>query len=692
MADPAIFRRRSSVHQHRRLSTPLHKHQWDAPPTSTIYAGLSVDLSEDGSATVAVAIRDTTYLLDFLQHKVPAADKQTVSDQITDFIVKKLFSFSERHLEKVVGCAMPRRLFEECPLLCSRLWAEIDVIPLVLPQDHRDGWEHFLSHSGGKDGWVTRTLDEQAESMGRKCVRVFGPENQPLLQVGFAGLVEVDTAFHVKLANLDDFKKTVEANTWAAVQHYAKDLKDRKVKIAFFSATPQGGGVALMRHALVRFSHYLGTRIDWYVPKPRPGVFRVTKNNHNILQGVADPDQRLSKRDHDIVTDWIDENAQRYWLRENGPLLHPSKGGADVIIIDDPQMPALIPLAKKMAPDRPVIFRSHIQVRSDLISAEGSPQADAWKFLWSQIQPADVFLAHPVRAFVPHTVPDEKVGYMPASTDWLDGLNKHMHDWDVAFYGRNFNAVCRNSGMPTINFPDDEYIVQIARFDPSKGISDVVDSYDKFYNKFAASHPTRKPPMLLICGHGSVDDPDGAIVYDSTVAHIETFVPYLMKQICVVRLGPSDQLLNALMSKAKVALQLSTREGFEIKVSEALHKGKPVIATRAGGIPLQVTNEKNGFLVDVGDTEAVAEHLYDLCTDDELYHRMARYARENVFDEVSTVGNALNWFYLASKMTKSEEVKPNGRWIQDMAREEANLAFTAQDSFMKRTIDPAKAG
>ena len=78
-------------------------------------------------------------------------------------------------MEKVVGCAMPRRLFELCPSLCSRLWAEIDVVPIVLPQDHKDGWDHFLSHSGGKDGWVTRTLDEQAESMGRKCVRYDGP-------------------------------------------------------------------------------------------------------------------------------------------------------------------------------------------------------------------------------------------------------------------------------------------------------------------------------------------------------------------------------------------------------------------------------------------------------------------------------------------------------------------------------------
>lgn len=93
--------------------------------------------------------------------------------------------------------------------------------------------------------------------------RLFGPENIPLLQVGFMGLVEVDTDFHVQLTNLEEFQKTVSARTWAAVQHYATDLKNRKVKIAFFSATPQGGGVALMRHALVRFSHSLGTDIKW---------------------------------------------------------------------------------------------------------------------------------------------------------------------------------------------------------------------------------------------------------------------------------------------------------------------------------------------------------------------------------------------------------------------------------------------
>jgi glycosyltransferase involved in cell wall biosynthesis len=312
--------------------------------------------------------------------------------------------------------------------------------------------------------------------------------------------------------------------------------------------------------------------------------------------------------------------------------------------------------------------------------------------MWEMIKDADLFVSHPVRSFVPHTVSKEIVGYMPASTDWLDGLNKNMKDWDNAYYGRVFNSLVRNTGMPVIDYPADEYIVQIARFDPSKGIPDVVEAYEKFHKRMRASVPERSPPKLLICGHGSVDDPDSSIIYDAVVTHIESFIPHLADQICIVRLGPSDQVLNAIMSKAKVALQLSTREGFEVKVSEAIHKGRPVIATRAGGIPLQVIDKGNGFLVDVGDTDAVAQHLFDLCTDDELWQRMHEFALAHVCDEVSTVGNSLNWLYLASALSKGEKIKPKERWIYDMAREGAGIPYQEGEDRLKRAIEVHKMG
>jgi hypothetical protein len=155
-----------------------------------------------------------------------------------------------------------------------------------------------------------------------------------------------------------------------------------------------------------------------YVPRPRPGVFRITKTNHNILQGVSKADERFTPENQQVMTDWTQDNAKRYWLRKGGPLTAPSDGGADLVIIDDPQMPGLIPIAKQMAPNRPVIFRSHIQIRSDLVAKPNSTQAEAWAYFWDKIKQADLFISHPVAAFVPPDVPQEMVGYMPASTDW----------------------------------------------------------------------------------------------------------------------------------------------------------------------------------------------------------------------------------------------------------------------------------
>jgi hypothetical protein len=81
-------------------------------------------------------------------------------------------------------------------------------------------------------------------------------------------------------------------------------------------------------------------------------------------------------------------------------------------------MPTLIPLIKRATPNRPVIFRSHIQIRSDLAAENGTPQKEVWEFLWGHIRGSDLFISHPVPEFVPKDIPDEMVAYMPATTDW----------------------------------------------------------------------------------------------------------------------------------------------------------------------------------------------------------------------------------------------------------------------------------
>jgi len=143
-------------------------------------------------------------------------------------------------------------------------------------------------------------------------------------------------------------------------------------------------------------------------------------------------------------------------------------------------------------------------------------------------------------------------------------------------------------------------------------------------------------------------------------------------------------VLNALMANARIALQLSTREGFEVKVSEAVHTGVPIIACRTGGIPLQIEHGKSGYLTTPGDNAAVAQHLYELSTDVGLWRRISEYAKTHVSDEVGTVGNAAAWLYLAVMYSRGVKIQPKGQWLNDMLRAETGELYVAGETKLPR--------
>ena len=79
----------------------------------------------------------------------------------------------------------------------------------------------------------------------------------------------------------------------------------------------------------------------------------------------------------------------------------------------------------------------------------------------------------------------------------------------------------------------------------------------------------------------------------------------------------------------------SANEGTPVTAIEALAAGKPVVATRVGGIPDVVRDGEDGFLVAPGDVEALADRLAQLATDDALRERMGEGARARVRERYS---------------------------------------------------------
>ena len=86
--------------------------------------------------------------------------------------------------------------------------------------------------------------------------------------------------------------------------------------------------------------------------------------------------------------------------------------------------------------------------------------------------------------------------------------------------------------------------------------------------------------------------------------------------------------IGALQHLARVALERSLSEGFDLGPCEALWKRTPVIGGTGGGLPLSVRDGVDGFLTD--DVEAAAARLVELVDDPGLAVEMGRAGRERV--------------------------------------------------------------
>lgn len=86
---------------------------------------------------------------------------------------------------------------------------------------------------------------------------------------------------------------------------------------------------------------------------------------------------------------------------------------------------------------------------------------------------------------------------------------------------------------------------------------------------------------------------------------------------------PHDKV-GSLYDEADILVLPSYAEGMPMSILEAVGKGLPVIATNIGGIPEVVIDGRNGFIINPGDIEALAEKLEILISDASLREEMGR--------------------------------------------------------------------
>jgi trehalose synthase len=406
------------------------------------------------------------------------------------------------------------------------------------------------------------------------------------------------------------------------------------------NSTAHGGGVAEMLRSLIGYVRGVGVDARWVTIGGDPEFFRITKRLHNRLHGYAGDGGPLGDAERAVYERVGAEHAD---------LLAQRVGPRDVVLLHDPQTAGMVaPLAAKGVP---VVWRAHIglDVPNDLAR-------EAWRFLIGYVEPADAYVFSR-KTYTWEGLDESKVTVIAPSIDAFSPKNHAMsftsvtavlraaglaadhHHHSRAIFERLDGTVGRVEHEARVVEEhalrlDVPLVAQVSRWDRLKDPLGIMAAFAE------QVHADSEEPHLLLAGPdvtAVADDPEGAEVF----AEIEAAwreLPQRTRGRVHLALLPMDEadenavIVNALQRRADVVVQKSLAEGFGLTVSEAMWKGRPVVASDVGGIRDQIEDGRTGYLVEPTDLTAFADRVNRLLADPHDAERMGAAAATRVRD------------------------------------------------------------
>jgi len=400
--------------------------------------------------------------------------------------------------------------------------------------------------------------------------------------------------------SLDDYGTLVSRGLMDEIRRLAAPLEGKRV--VHVSATAFGGGVAEINYTLVPLMADAGLDVEWRIMRGSDAFFNVTKAMHNGLQG--DP-RALDAEEQELFARANAENAAEL-----------AEGEYDFVVVHDPQPVALI----DAFPERRSrwVWRGHIDF--------SAPNPAVLDVLLPSVRRYDAAIFH-MREYVPPSLRAPEAVIWPPAIDPLTPKNMALSAEDAAYIVDQFGV--------DVERP---LVTQVSRFDPWKDPLGVIDAYRQVKVRFPQV-------QLALVGSMAHDDPEGWQYYDRTVAHADgdpdIHILSNMNSVGAVE-------VNAFQVHSHVVVQKSTREGFGLTVTEALWKGRPVVAGRVGGIVAQIRDGETGWLVD--SVERCARACIEVLRDPAEAHTRALVGKEHVRRHFLTPRLLRDWLVLFNRL------------------------------------------
>ncbi|MDH3672869.1 MAG: glycosyltransferase [Gammaproteobacteria bacterium] len=408
------------------------------------------------------------------------------------------------------------------------------------------------------------------------------------------------------------------------------------------NSSAQGGGVAEMLQTLLAYECGAGLDVRWLVTDGDGPYFNITKRIHHRLHGQNGDGGLLSTYEH--------KHFARVTKRNGEQVLATVRSG-DIVVLHDPQTIGLTPVLRRAG--ALVVWRCHIGQDEMNRAAD-----EAWQFLRPYVEQAHACIFSRA-AYVPAWLSSESAFIIPPAIDALSTKNQSMsratarniltHIGLLAGYARSndleFTRLGRSPGrvtrraeiIQTRPVPGSAVplVVQVSRWDPLKDMAGVLHGFADQRHRMGDAH-------LALVGpdpRSVTDDPEGLRVFQDCVAQWAELAPSAQERIHLVCLPMADidenaAMVNASQRHAAVVVQKSLREGFGLTVTEAMYKGRPVVASKVGGIQDQIADGVHGLLVnDPTDTLACGDAIARLLADKALARRLGRNARRRAIAE-----------------------------------------------------------
>ena len=173
-------------------------------------------------------------------------------------------------------------------------------------------------------------------------------------------------------------------------------------------------------------------------------------------------------------------------------------------------------------------------------------------------------------------------------------------------------------------FPLDgkQVILCVARVSPEKGTEYLVKAADRIVNQLCHTNV-----LFVFVGPQTGFGPSQK-VKNSYANRIQGLVNeyHLLKNVIFTG-SLTQEVLNQFFTLSEIFALPSLNEGEPGVVVQAMAFGKPIVASRVGGIPLQVKNGWNGFLVNPGDSGMLADRIAYMLDNQEVTLQMGKNSR-----------------------------------------------------------------